>query len=87
MKRYIDAYEVKRQIRTATEGEVDVMKVFLKAMYSIDNIPTADVVEVVRCKDCIHNEHNAEAPNALCELYYGMTDQYGFCSDGERNTK
>lgn len=48
-----------------------------------ENIPSADVVEVVRCKDCIHNEHNAEAPNALCELYYGMTDQYGFCSYGE----
>lgn len=48
MSRYIDAYEVKRQIQKATEGEVDVMKVFLKAMYSIDKIPTADVRENVR---------------------------------------
>ena len=46
--RYIDAYEVKRQIQKATEGEVDVMKVFLKAMYRIDKIPTADVRENVK---------------------------------------
>lgn len=48
MSRHIDAYEVKRQIQKATEGEVDVMKMFLKAMYRIDMIPPADVRENVR---------------------------------------
>lgn len=50
MSRYIDAYEVKRQIQKATEGQNDVMKVFLNAMYRIDKIPTADVRENVRGK-------------------------------------
>ena len=48
MSRYIDANEVKRQIQKATEGQNDVMKVFLNAMYRIDKIPTADVRENVR---------------------------------------
>lgn len=50
MSRYIDAYEAKRQIQKATEGEVDVMKVFLKAMYSIDKIQTADVRKNIKAQ-------------------------------------
>ena len=43
-----------------------------------------DMVEVVRCKDCKHNRQSRESGNANCELYYGMTDQMGFCHVGER---
>ena len=43
-----------------------------------------DMVEVVRCRDCVHNKSVAESGNAYCELYYGMTDQYGFCHMGEK---
>ena len=41
----------------------------------VQKIPAADVVEVVRCKDCKHRESDS-----LCE-YYGDND---FCSRGER---
>ena len=41
-------------------------------------------VEVVRCRDCVHNKSAADSGNANCELYYGMTDQMGFCHMGER---
>lgn len=41
-------------------------------------------VEVVRCKDCVHNKRSRASGNANCELYYGMTDQMGFCHMGEK---
>lgn len=47
-------------------------------------IPAADVVEIVRCKDCKYNQSAPERGNANCELFYGMTSQDGFCYCGER---
>lgn len=47
-------------------------------------LPTADVVEVVRCKECKNNQNPRTSGNADCELFYGMTDQEGFCSYGDR---
>ena len=41
----------------------------------IHDCPTADVVEVVRCKDCARREHDS-----VCE-YYG---ENAFCSRGRR---
>ena len=46
--------------------------------------PTVDAVPVVRCKDCAHNNLPPTAGNALCSIYYGMTEVYGFCHRGER---
>ena len=43
-----------------------------------------DVVEVVRCKDCIHNSLNRRSGNAYCELGIGLFQLYDFCSEGER---
>lgn len=40
--------------------------------------------EQIRCKDCGHNANPPEAGNAACDLFYGMTDQYGFCHKAER---
>lgn len=65
----------------------------------IDSVPAADVVEVVRCKDCKHrrvNEHYGEKGylriKAMCELDTGdpfelsrcASDDDWFCADGER---
>ena len=47
---------------------------------------SADAVPVVRCKDCKYNRNPPSAGNALCDLFYGMTDQNGFCHFGERRT-
>ncbi len=40
--------------------------------------------EIIRCKDCVHNRRPPESGNADCELYYGMTEQWGFCHMGDR---
>ncbi len=45
----------------------------------LNDLPTADVVEVVRCKDCIHNEY--------CNQYVliqGDEAELAYCSYGER---
>lgn len=66
---------------------------------ALEKIPTADVVEVVRCKDCKHrimNEHYGEVGymklKAICdqdtgdpfELSRCAEDDEWFCADGER---
>lgn len=55
------------------------------------SIPAADVVEVVRCKDCKYSEHWYR-DKRLCRLWYGEEkpsapiDVFddGFCNYGER---
>lgn len=42
--------------------------------------------EIIQCKDCKYNRNPPSAGNALCDNFYGMTDQNGFCHLGERRT-
>ena len=64
------------------------MKGVLMAMSKIDSAPTADVVEVVRCKDCKHarkTETILGVADYRC-LITNITclDADDFCSYGER---
>ena len=52
----------------------------------VDDIPAADVVPIVRCKDCKHNRLPSSCANAGCEIFYGMNDRNGFCHMAERRT-
>lgn len=53
---------------------------------SIDEQPTMDAVEVVRCKDCIMYEEHINERTRFCRLNLGHSyaDPNGFCSYGER---
>ena len=47
----------------------------------IEDAPTVDAVEVVRCKDCVYNV------NGACEFSEAVDPNYipdYFCADGER---
>ena len=65
-----------------TDGEIE---------YTLDNLPTVDAVEVVRCKDCKHWKLiDGLNPHWECQIFYGL-HEYGyltgaddFCSYGER---
>ena len=46
MRRYIDADKLQEEFKELHGGKRSLL---------IDTQPTADVVEVVRCKDCRHN--------------------------------
>jgi hypothetical protein len=84
MARYIDAdllikniakIEDLRTISTKTIGQ------------AISNTPTADVVEVVRCKDC-KEFHRADKKFAQhCRIHGAMVQEDDFCSYGERKEK
>lgn len=61
-------------------------------MDEIDEVPAADVVEVVRCKDCIHYSSNKSKSqlhrSGYCLLNEDVTDdrreETDFCSYGVR---
>jgi hypothetical protein len=52
---------------------------------AIMNIPSADVAEVVRCKDCSHS-HETSFPSDLriCLTTGCINSENYFCSDGKR---
>lgn len=56
---------------------------FDSVIFNINKIPLADVVEVVRCKDCKHYKDNHR-----CYSKYSNMDNYrsqnDYCSYGER---
>ena len=87
MAKYIDAdllienianIQDLRTLSTKTIGE------------AIRATPAADVVEVVRCKDCKHGHWNQETCHGKPIYYCDRTDlqvaKYSFCSYGERRT-
>lgn len=51
----------------------------------IESLPSAQP-ELIRCKNCKHNQLPATSANADCAIFYGMTDQNGFCHMAERRT-
>lgn len=58
------------------------------ALDDLDRVPSADVVEVVRCKDCKHHEEvlNNNDGKVLCWVHDidVIVDRNGYCSYGER---
>lgn len=90
MSRYIDADKIPYVI--SEDGCLDDFAY----RYDINEVPTADVVEVVRCKDCKFNVANMEidendgtdysGEDIVCS--YFMTDGLepnDYCSYGERS--
>lgn len=39
-----------------SRGDDDIAEIVKMDYITVSNVPSADVVEVVRCKDCIHND-------------------------------
>ena len=56
------------------------------AVEAIKALPSAQP-EIIHCKDCKYNPNPPECGNAACVLFYGMTDQMGFCHHGERRER
>ena len=50
----------------------------------IENAPTVDAVEVVRCKDCDYFVGDCDKYNPHCRLHAILVDEDDFCSYGER---
>ena len=81
MARYIDADALIGSITKRYEYD------FGRASYvleEIENAPTADVVEVVRCKDCAYKQYYFTNYMVKCGCGNGAHHETFFCADGER---
>ena len=76
MSRYIDANKLKKSLSIPCASIIEIGKAIIA---QIDDQPTADVVEVVRCKNCKHRKKNT-----FCLHNMRYEDDNGFCSYGER---
>ena len=72
MTRLIDADALKGRINTAFFSEIGKI---------IDDAPTIDAVDVVRCKDCRHWR------TSYCVIHGDSWEETDYCSDGERKDK
>ena len=69
------------------EAAIESLPVALdSAINALRNAPSADVVPVVRCKDCKYWQDNNDGyPHEECRWWHGETpDANDFCSYGER---
>lgn len=79
MSRYIDANKLKKSLSIPCASIIEIGETIIA---QIDDQPTADVVEVVRCKDCKKREH-CRTTNTWA---VAPSDDW-FCADGERAEK
>ena len=92
-KRLIDANALKWKLgETADKYDSDYL-FFDVISDEIDNAPTVDAVEVVRCKDCKsweqYNACDGTKPHRCMNhdaIFYKRTKPDDFCSYGERRT-
>ena len=96
MSRYIDMDVLRFAVlnhvnKQYCEGNHDKEEAFTHCLYLIDCMPTADVVEVVRCKDCKYYKefigNNGSAMmcfSPCCIGGQGKKLEDDFCSYGER---
>ncbi len=85
MTKYIDLNRVKEILFHYFRTQSDEVKdVLLEVTKCVQEIPVADVVEVVRCKDCFYGETDPlDTTDYLCR-YYGddWNDKNHYCSHG-----
>lgn len=84
MRKYIDAGKMLEEYKHSIYDTTDLAEM-------LNYMPAADVVEVVRCKDCTmykRDKELAEAnycdPNFYCGLLRTEMDEDGYCSYGRR---
>ena len=79
---YIKVIEVLTLFNDLVNNCTDKEEFYNRAFDAIDTMPTTDIVEVVRCKDCLYN-HNGGCTHS--EIYddTNYNPEY-YCADGER---
>lgn len=93
MSRYIDSEAIMEIARDGYHSDFGRSMADLTSLEElIEDTPTADVVEVVRCKDCFFYQKDKELaranyldPEKYCTLLICEIDKNGFCSYGKKN--
>ena len=91
MSDYIKREDAIRQIvKTSAQNELDIPAIGT-VIYILSEMDSADVVEVVRCRDCKYATYDKSIDSYDCHFWSGDRDQYteanDFCSYGERAEK
>ena len=86
MNRYIDAELIEKYISREEHNTPDEKwrpeSEFAALVY---NIPTADVVEVVRCKDCAcFDRQRFSGDKGYCKRFRGGRNEMNYCDFGYR---
>ncbi|MBR4016355.1 MAG: hypothetical protein IKK11_00900 [Oscillospiraceae bacterium] len=95
MAEYIELEELKKvlsneAVHCLTFQKKGEARGLVKAKEIVSKLPAADVVEVVRCKDCIHwgGEYDTNECSLITQLanpdYWLKTAPDDFCSSGVR---
>ena len=95
MAKYIDADALMEELSTmykeptSTEDYMTIGydKAVADVVVTVHRQTTADVVEVVRCKDCVHHINAPQTTDVWCERIDGLLQRNWFCADGERRYK
>ena len=84
-KEYIEREAAKRELLSWAVN-INHPEYLIKddALHVIDSIPTADVVKVVRCRDCKYHEDTSVIGFEHCCLIGKTVRHNDFCSYGER---
>ena len=85
MAEYINRYEVLLKVQDKLYNTVTAAK-YAEIEKTILKIPTADVEEIVRCKDCVNRktENCAMYYRCNCGEQHTWENDNNFCSYGER---
>ena len=91
MARYIDADKIDYTIASVYQGQdKDGNDIYRRTAIAteneIDELPTADVVEVVRCKDCKHQPNLKTSTKGMmwCRKFRNEVTAIDYCSYGIR---
>lgn len=92
MARYIDADNLVSVLEILCDKGGDI-RYWEQLKWIVADCPTADVVKVVRCKDCkqyewyikAHYKNGVEVESHECRKYKMAVAPDWFCADGERN--
>ena len=92
MARYIDASKIKLTGLTFEDINNEVYFSLSDVRKAIEQTPAADVVEVVRCKDCAHYiemkgfDYNGRKARS-CVWHSALRGENDYCSDAIRTSK
>lgn len=87
MARYIDADNVKLKGICIFDQNLEILVPLSDVRKALQMTPTADAVEVVRCKDCrfFDSYDKVEDFDGQCVVRNCETDKEEFCSYGSKN--
>ena len=80
MKRYIDPDKIDLRLPYLTDTYGDALVPVAAVRAAIAQTPSEDVVEVVRCRDCVYFRED----ESICMRHFSKMYGAGFCSLGER---